>query len=409
MTSVELRKQLDILNGENVTQLLTYDKLFTDTTFNYPEQFHNDSSLSKPAYQYVDVMGIKKKYKSINIECLICYEKKSCKTGRWCRICNVMVCAGCYKSCRAQSTHRPISVINCSDKPYTQECPRAWQPRCPKCRGEGSFGTKGVQATRIAKIRAYGDGADTVYKQFGPDVTEDNELRRVTREYVNEYNKIAVYLNGDMEAERQGIKQSIEFIRTNEEYNNFCDDINGKGDAIKSLKTEIEGIESRIWTLRCEKTAIERKRGEFVKDNAHYAPPTELPSSIGKGDMDSLSDKTSSGYNQLLRTKYPIWFFNHNLNTSFDINNDIDIASRSYFSTHQYSVDDGCGYNLNDIMRGGYFKSLDVKLNAVKTTYDYLLTGAINPVIPESPDTMEDDELALMIQKLQAEQKRRKG
>tara|TARA_R110002110_G_scaffold149998_1_gene341430 strand:- start:174 stop:446 length:273 start_codon:yes stop_codon:yes gene_type:complete len=76
---------------------------------------------------------------------------------------------------------------------------------------------------------------------------------------------------------------------------------------------------------------------------------------------------------------------------------DIDIASKCDFSR----------LNRGDKKAGGYFKTLDDKLLKVREKYDYLLTGAVNPNVAVSPNEMPDDELALMIKKLQDEQKKR--
>ena len=390
MTSAELKKQLDILNAQRDTVKLKWDGFYTDTVFNYPDQFHTDTTLSKKAYQYVDVKGIDKKYKGRNVECLICYDKKSVKTGRWCRVCNFYCCAGCYKSCRQQSSYEPITVIDCHYKPYEQWDKRAEQPRCPQCRGEGTFGTQGVNATRVAKIAVVQHPANpTRYQYFGPDVTEDVELQSLTRDYLNEYNKVTDYLNEQMAVERVLITNSISFIENSDEYNGFCDDINEKEAEIKVLNDKILNIQMGIYNLH-------RQRELFVKDKAYFAEEIELPSDIGKGHR-TPDTRTSYRYGQYLRSNYPRRFFNISLNSGGFRECDIDIASKCDFSR----------LNRGDKKAGGYFKTLDDKLLKVREKYDYLLTGAVNPNVAVSPNEMPDDELALMIKKLQDEQKKR--
>ena len=383
-SSIHLSKYLSVLNAQREVKGIKYSKMFEETRYQYPDEHNNhDELMLKPAYQYVKVMDTERKYKGKKVECEICYEVKDVKTGRWCRQCSKYICAGCYQSCKtAGPTERAISVVDYTGKSYTHYDQKAKQPRCPHCRGDGTFGTQGIKATRVKCIT---QGNST--KIFGPDVCDDVILQKKVKDYIKEYNRTKEALNEKIAEQKVGIATSIKFIEESDEYNGLCDDINAQRAIIADYEKKIQHHQYEIYELS-------QKQKQFVADNSYNSADN-----IVNGITVKHAYKDNECYIlcRYLTAEYPRLFFG-----SWDghlIENDVDIARKSFCSK----------YNHGLRKHGGMFKGLDDKLIEVRNYYDYLLTGAINPSIPIKVDDMADDELAIAIARLQQEQASRKG
>ena len=356
---------------------LDFDTFFSNTLFVYPDEYDdNDTIFSKPAYAYVKVYDTNKKYNQPRggITCIVCYDKKPASTSWFCRVCDAVLCAGCFKSCRNHgTTYSPESVLDLTDKNYSHRDVRATQPRCPQCRGEGTFGTKGVKCSRIKTI-TISDGVNKLYYSANPH--NDIELRKYIKDYVAEFNKC----RDEMELYKcRNIarwKKVLEEVNTSPIYEGFADDINEKEKMIKDLEQTIRDIRGAIWSIKIE----QNKFIDDVIEKKEKIPSPMIELGTQEVDMDTLIDKFGK--------IYPRRFYASQMDGYAHLqhsDNDMDISQNCYFSR----------YKRQERRTGGILPQLDRIYSNVRERYDYLMTGAELPIRQAKTDidTMSDLEL----------------
>lgn len=345
---------------------LVYDKLYTETLVTYPEGYdENHTQYQKKPHQYVKVMDHPKRYTNRGgINCSICFDKKPATQTWWCRVCSTAICAGCYRGCRqgADYKHTPVAPVETTGD-YDVFDTLATQPPCPTCRSEGTFGTKGVQGTRII-----GSGADTGYGSrrrkadwFGPNVTNDVILKEAVKDYINEYNKIQhIIITKVADDVKQG-EANVEAIENDQDYQDFACCINEQEYQIRQLEQTIRDIQGGIYKLKMEREEHVKK---LIKEPEKISPNFW----VGKGVTTSRATPVEdiSVLAKALKHDYPRRFFSPNVNNdveSLRVHNDLDLWRHAYFR--------------KGACDGGWFKELDDKLKIAQERYGYLMTGAI--------------------------------
>lgn len=303
-------------------------------------------------------------------------------------------------------TYTPISTLDLNDKSYGMYSTRAEQPRCPSCRGEGTFATKGIKATRLRK---FGGGNGEIPKYFGPKIDIDKDLKGLVTNYVKAYNDTATELRAKLYEFKEGLEKAIEFITTSDNYQAFCDDINAKEGLIQDMEQTIREIQTDIYKIKLE-------RDKFVQDSTEDGL-------VAKDGQELKKAMEASGY---VANKFPRKFFREYNKGAKDYSrelhnccNDRDIAEHCNFTKayktsltlayERYGMGDQ-GWHLQPADFGEGLYELHNAYKKVVSRYDLLNTGTIMPkTVVEDIVKMDDMSLDLRIKALLAEQEKREA
>lgn len=381
---------------------LQFNKLYDDTLFQYPDEYNADAeNYHKTPNQYVTAFSRPKTHTHKGgILCGVCFENKPASQTWFCRLCNASLCAGCFQGCKNVGFgFMPISVMDLANKNYDSSSVRASQPRCPACRGEGTFASKGIRATRLRK---FGDGEAEVAKYFGPDLTRDKYLQQNVRGYIKSYNEAVTDTLTTLHKYKQSYEDLQKSIMDDAKYQAFCDDINEKRGVIAEMEQTIRDINTEIYKLQLKKESfVTNKIGNEVN-------VTGLPQALSSSNT--------------IASKYPRKFYRQHKNGEQDsmsftaCRSDKDIAEFCNF-TIQYKQNVAMAYErygITPYQREQETNDLMLMLNKhyqnVVCRFDALNTGCIIPTlaIPTSnASAMSDKELALAIARLQQEASKR--
>lgn len=182
-------------------------------------------------------------------ECALCLEMKPTNTLRNCRQCDWSICFSCYKGC--VKTSKGWGQMTAQLYPLGDNGARSLelQPRCPQCRGEGTYA---LQGTMGSPLFPHGDDDALPYNNFY-GANADKILSLQCRTYVDKYNEM---YNSVIEIEKHNeivAKRNLIFIAHSTELNKINDEIMERELEIEKLK-------------QLNKEAIDRKI-DWARDN----------------------------------------------------------------------------------------------------------------------------------------------
>ena len=388
---------------------LVYDKFYTDTLMNYPDGYDSKhKAFNHKPEQFIDIEKNKKTYTCKGGKaCLICMEKKPVKTTHFCRQCHASVCASCYNKCRHSNVlHTSANVGVIAIRPTH---PDRTQPKCPACRGVGTFGTKGVMATRMVSFKVprpppY-DNSECEFT-FGPVVTDDVILKGHVKGYITEYNRVLAILCDKIDTEVEQGLADVVTIHADVKYNDLESDINRIEGVIADYQQAIRELQSNLYSKRNEREkyveGLMRKEDEVTQEwfEEKGIPLLDLhclPLQDNEGHKYKIRDNIAVAIKSL-ENNHPRRFFHRDVDKQED---DVGIAQSCYLSqfvSHNYRG-----------KTGRAFQGIHKFIALARERYDFLMTGAIQPVIKMEVTEMSDAELTAQMDAIQATMDARKA
>ena len=391
--SIRLTNSLRELNSLETPNELDYDKFFTDTLMVYPEGFDpNGAVLKKPCYRYGgDIFDLDRSHKSPKggLGCSVCLEDKPARSMYFCRLCGGGLCAGCWTGCKtANTTHDSISITASNS---SGNYPARDQPRCPTCRGEGTYGSQGLQATRVIQFTEQGRKYT-----FGPPPTIDHKLKEEVRLYIKEYNKVIRIVKDKIDKDKVIYADNIMAIEADETYNDMETQINKQEQLIMDMEQTIREIRGEVYNLK-------HRREEYVKDKLVgpiIVGATWYKDTFGEyvGRYTGGDHMTLSNLCKAMSNNYARRFFSPRVNDG-TVNCDYQLADKCMFGKFGHRK------------TGGWFEKLDNLSKSIGERMTQICGGAIMPEA-ESVADMEkfsDSELEAQIKAMTALMEARKG
>ena len=383
-----IQQQLNSIDALVTPTPLSFDTFYTDT-LNRPEGYDEFAGAYKhQPYQYGKCFDTEARYKKKGgSNCVVCMEDKPVRTMYFCRVCSNGLCSGCFNGCKAGSghSHTAITPIDC-DSIYDS---KSQQPTCPSCRGEGTFATKGVNATRI--VTFVSTSADRRTYTYGPNIFVDKTLKSHVKKYIKNYNIMRLMLNEKIQEDKDILTANIQTIMEDERYNEFASQININQEQVKALQQQIREIESDTYEIR-------HKREEYAKEL--LTEPAEIDE---EWIVKNLGNKVKYNGNVTLQTLVK------SLTTNYP---------RTFKRTqgHYESNDlaylrglNGIGQFADKKRSGGFNDQLDKDMRRMTDRVNALGAGCIMPIREADLDEQSDRELEEQMRMLQAIMDKRKA
>jgi len=385
--SLIIQNMLTSIADLKTPRRLEFDKFYTDTLKRPNGYDEFNPAFKQPPYQYADLFDTSAKFKKRGGEsCVVCMEDKPVRSMLFCRVCSNGLCSGCYQGCRRGGPcFTPITAID--DLSQQQE-----QPQCPTCRGEGTFGNKGVKATRVITFTNPDNGITYTY---GPNIFADKSLKATVHKYIKGYNSMCDIIQDKIESDKVILTDNLRAIESDETYNDIGNEINHFEQQIRELEQTIREFRSAIYDLRF-------KREQHVKDNIVGPTPIDVEWLKANLNLDMTWNKhnipTLPKLVEALTKNYPRVM--KRTQTYGNESNDIFYNRGLRFGLHALS-----SHN----MRGGFNGKLDETIAKITQRVNLLGAGAVAVEREDDADKLTDQELEEQMKMLQAIMLKRKG
>ena len=383
--SLIIQKMLTSIADLKTPSRLTFDKFYTDT-LNRPNGYDEFNPAFKHLpYQYAELYDTSAKYKLKGGQsCCVCMEDKPVRSMLFCRVCSNGLCSGCYQGCRrAGGTFEAITAID--DMTMDQH-----QPPCPTCRGEGTFGNKGIKATRVITFAGTDNGITYTY---GPNIFADKKLKAKVHKYIKGYNKMCDIIQEKIDTDKVILTDNLRAIETDDIYNDIGNEINSFEQQIRDLEQTIREFRSAIYDLRF-------KREQHVKDNIIGPSPIDVEWLKANLNLDmswnTHNIPTLPKLVESLTKNYPRVMKRQQLYGNDK--NDLDYNRGLRFGLH-----------ATGRMKGGFNGELDDTISKITQRVNLLGAGAVMVEREEDADKLTDGELEEQMKMLQAIMEKRKG